>query len=605
MYRALLAGCLAALVWGSGSQSALAQDAVKQTMKQDIVSVAQSWDQSLHGEVVGVLLGALKIVLLIGLYLAWVNSSDWVNRDRFERRVDKAWNLGMLLPFAIFFLVLILMILMGPAQENLFFWIGYPLLCLAYFVPFTVYVVKRNGQVDIDQRVFTKKHLRYWFMTRLQKLGMKVDAEEKGIDEIGPPVKLSARGAANERDDNVNLLTARQSPGFLTAREVLAEGLNNRASAVMLDYTQASVAVRFQVDGVWHPGETMEREPGDMLLAVLKTISALNANDRRNRQSGVFGVEYEKQKRVCRLTSQGTQSGERALLQFEDPDVKKKRPLDLGMRQKAFDELKPVLETKNGLIVVSAPPNGGGLTCLFHAILGGMDRYTRGFIAIEDAATKEVDVENVVNHTFNAAGGESPATPLPKLLREYPDVIVVPDMKDAESAAVLCEQAAADRTVITTARAKEACEALLRVAQLKMPLDQYAGVVKAVINMRMVRKLCDKCKEAYPPPPQLLQQLGIPPGRVEALYRPPTPDPEKPQEPCEQCRGIGYYGRTGIFETLIVTDEIRETLRKTPQLNALRQAARKAGMRVLQEEGVLLVVTGVTSLPELMRVLKE
>jgi type II secretory ATPase GspE/PulE/Tfp pilus assembly ATPase PilB-like protein len=234
-----------------------------------------------------------------------------------------------------------------------------------------------------------------------------------------------------------------------------------------------------------------------------------------------------------------------------------------------------------------------------------MDRYTRGFVSIEDEGEKEIDVENVVDKNFDGAAGETPLTHLTKILREYPDVLVVPDIKDAESAAALCEQANQDRTVLTTTRAKEASEALLRVAQLKMPLDQLASAVKLVINQRMVRKLCDKCKEAYPPPPQLLQQLGIPPGRVEALYRPPTPDPEKPQEPCGQCRGIGYFGRTGIFEALIVDDAVRESLQKTPQLAAVRQAARKAGMRGLQEEGVLLVVTGVTSLPELMRVLKE
>ena len=234
-----------------------------------------------------------------------------------------------------------------------------------------------------------------------------------------------------------------------------------------------------------------------------------------------------------------------------------------------------------------------------------MDRYTRGFVSIEDVAEKEVDVENIVEKTFDGAAGETLMTPLPKILREYPDVLVVPEIKDAESAAALCDQANQERTVITTTRAKEAAEALLRVAQLKAPLDQLASAVKVVIDRRMIRKLCDKCKEAYPPPPQLLQQLGIPPGRVEALYRPPTPDPEKPQEPCEQCRGIGYFGRTGIFEALIVNDKVREALQKTPQLNAVRQAARKAGMRVLQEEGVLLVVTGATSLPELMRILKE
>ena len=97
----------------------------------------------------------------------------------------------------------------------------------------------------------------------------------------------------------------------------------------------------------------------------------------------------------------------------------------------------------------------------------------------------------------------------------------------------------------------------------------------------------------------------IPPGRVEALYRPPTPNPEQPQEPCPKCRGIGYHGRTGIFEVLVVDDQVREVIIKKPKLDLLRQAARKAGMRTLQEDGLLLAVTGGTSLPELMRVLKE
>ena len=596
MHRAIACGCLAAAIWGSQADHARAQAPFQDAFSEFIKRLAQNDASLLPGLDLDAVLGILRVVAVALIYLVWVSSADWVNQDRYERRVSKGWNVAMVLPFVTFFMLYWII----P-----FFWLGYPLLFLSYLIPFVVFVANRNGKVEIDDKVFTKKHLRFWTAKKLEKIGIKIQAEEKGIDEIGPPVKLTARGGATERDDNVNLLTARQSPGFLHAREVLAEAFNNRASAVMLDYAQASVAVRFQVDGVWHPGETMEREPGDLLLAVIKVLSALNPNERRARQSGLFGALYDNHKRLCRLTTQGTPTGERALLQFDDPDVKKKRPLDLGMRQKMLDEIKPVLETKKGLVIVSAPPNGGGLTCLFHAILSSMDRYMRGFVSIEDAGEKEIDVENIVEKDFDGAAGETPLTHLPKILREYPDVLVVPDMKDVESAAALCEQANQDRTVLTTARAKEASEALLRVAQLKMPLDQLASAVKLVLNQRMVRKLCDKCKEAYPPPPQLLQQLGIPPGRVEALYRPPTPDPEKPQEPCGQCRGIGYFGRTGMFEALIVDDAVREALQKTPQLAAVRQAARKAGMRGLQEEGVLLVVTGVTSLPELMRVLKE
>jgi type II secretory ATPase GspE/PulE/Tfp pilus assembly ATPase PilB-like protein len=318
----------------------------------------------------------------------------------------------------------------------------------------------------------------------------------------------------------------------------------------------------------------------------------------------MFGAEYQGKKMTPRFMSQGTQTGERVLIQFPDPDVRKKRVSDLGMRDKMWDDLRPVLESRSGLVVLSAPP-GAGLTSLEHAVLLGMDRYTRGFVGVEDAAAKDVEVENVPITTFNAAAGETPLTVLPKLIREYPDVLVVPDMKDAESAELLCDQTGLERTVITTTRAKEAAEAVLRVMMLKMPAQKYAEALKAAVNVRLVRRLCEKCKEAYAPPPQLLQQLGIPQGRIQALYRPPTPNPEQPQEPCNHCRGIGYFGRIGIFETLIVDDHVRQALLKKPQIEVVRQAARKAGMRTLQEEGLLLVVTGITSLPELQRALKE
>jgi type II secretory ATPase GspE/PulE/Tfp pilus assembly ATPase PilB-like protein len=418
-------------------------------------------------------------------------------------------------------------------------------------------------------------------------------------------VTLVAKGGASERDDNVNFLTARQSPGFLVAREILAQAFGNRSDAILLDYTAAAVGVRFQIDGVWNPGQGLEREPGDMLGAVLKTICALNAAERRARQSGGFGAEFEGKKYSCRLTSQGTKTGERLLIQFANPNVKKQRLLDLGMRQKMIDELKPLLEGKGGLVVVSAPA-GGGLTSLFHAVLSSMDRYTRGFICVEDSAALEVEIENVVPKPFDGPAGQTPVSNLTRLLREYPDVLVVPDFRDTESAAAYCDQAiSTERTVVTTARAKESTEGLLKLLEFGLEPAQLASAARVSLNMRLLRKLCDKCKEAYAPPPQLLQQLGIPAGRVEAFFRPPTPDPEKPQEPCRQCQGLGYFGRTGLFELMAVDEQVKGAIIEKPKVSAVRQAARKAGMRVLQEEGIVLVATGVTSLPELMRALKE
>ena len=128
-----------------------------------------------------------------------------------------------------------------------------------------------------------------------------------------------------------------------------------------------------------------------------------------------------------------------------------------------------------------------------------------------------------------------------------------------------------------------------------------------LMNVRLVRKLCEKCKEAYPPPSEVLKQMGLPPGRIESFYRTPTKpiDPKHPDEVCDQCQGIGYLGRTAICELLVVDDSIREVLANQPKLDLLRNAARKAKHRTLQDEGLLLVARGVTSLQELLRVLKQ
>src|SRR5690606_21053783 len=149
----------------------------------------------------------------------------------------------------------------------------------------------------------TGPHIRYWLSTVLGRVGIKIAAEAKSIDDIGAPVKLIPQGGATERDDAVNLMAARHSPGYLPARELLAEAFASRATTMMLDYTAEAVGVRYLIDGVWRQGEGRDRETGDAALAVFKAVSALNVNERRARQTGTFAAEYEKNKWTCRITT--------------------------------------------------------------------------------------------------------------------------------------------------------------------------------------------------------------------------------------------------------------------------------------------------------------
>jgi len=537
-------------------------------------------------------LSLMKILSCWLLFLAWVWTTDWVSRDCQATKLEYLrWNP---IVFGTFMGAFVLVWLLP------YFWLGFFLLLAAYVAPLTTYIVYRNGKVASNQRVLTREHLRYWFATRLSQLGMKVEVEKKSEFEKGPPLILKARGGASQRDDNTNLLTARQAPGFNPSRKILADGLARRASAMMLDYTQQATGVRLMIDGVWHNGEPLERETADPALEALKILCGLNPQDRQNRQEGTFAAEFESIYYEATLASQGTKTGERAVLQFEDPKVRFDTLDDLGMRPKIQEQIMELLNRQRGFVVLSAMP-AAGLRSTTNVLLHETDRFVREFMAVEEETNRYEEVENIPVTTYNAAEGQTPISVLPKLLRMQPNVVVIRDLVDAETVSLLCKEVEEDRLFISTVRAKDCAEALLRVLALKVPPGEWAKAVTGVLNQRLVRKLCDHCKEAYAPTPQVLQQLGIPEGRIQAFYRPP----QQPEEVCPECGGIGYKGRTALFELLLVDDTVRKVLATSPKIDLLRQAARKAGMRSLQEEGVLLVAKGVTSLPELMRVMKQ
>jgi type II secretory ATPase GspE/PulE/Tfp pilus assembly ATPase PilB-like protein len=429
-----------------------------------------------------------------------------------------------------------------------------------------------------------------------------------------PPVNLTGGGASGP-EKQANLITARQSPAFPLAVELIAHAMLQRAEVILLDYTREAVAVRYQVDGLWHNMQPRDRESGDAMLQVLKKLADLNINERRARQEGKFGAELGKDRFNCTLLSQGTKTGERVLLKIVNKKSKFSSLEELGMRDKMRDQLRDLLNGHHGFVIMSAPP-GNGLTTLWNIALNASDRFVRDFVSVQDKAFDEEEVININPQCFNSAEGQSPDTILPGLILRQMEVFVVPDLVNGETVGLLCGQVIDEqRMVITRVVAKDAVEALLRVLMLKGPAKEFAEVVTAVLNVRLIRKLCENCRQAYPPAPALLQKLGIPPGRVQQLYReyqPPPPEQlvdekGRPIVPpiCPKCGGVGYFGRTGIFELLVVNDELRQALVKQPTLEVLRQVSRKAGHRGLQEEGILLVARGVTSLTELQRVLKQ
>jgi type II secretory ATPase GspE/PulE/Tfp pilus assembly ATPase PilB-like protein len=325
--------------------------------------------------------------------------------------------------------------------------------------------------------------------------------------------------------------------------------------------------------------------------------------ERRKKQSSRFAAKYEGQSYVCTVVSQGVKTGERVVIDLLGGRRESFATYDqLGMRKKLAEQWSELMGRDMGLVVIAGMPEGG-VTTFTDVSLLETDRLLRDFVAVEEEHHREREIENIDVTTYNAANGESPVTILPKLIRKYPNVYVVRDFVDPESAKLLLNEIQENRLVITNVHAKEAAEALLRMLQKKVPHREFAESVTAVLCTRLIRKLCESCKVAYAPTPELMKKLGIPQGKVEAIYR--TPKPEERDKPCQTCGGVGFIGRTALFELLVVDDKVREILLKQPKLELLRPAARASGMRSFQEEGVVLIAKGTTSLAELQRVLKE
>jgi type II secretory ATPase GspE/PulE/Tfp pilus assembly ATPase PilB-like protein len=521
-----------------------------------------------------------------------VKSCDWLSRDTLALRQNALlWHSVCVAPFIVAFMLMLVI----PV-----FAVGLILLLTALAAPLGVYIFHRNSLVEEHDRVLTPEHFRQVLSRKAQRVGVKIEAEKLADHERGPDIQLTAQGGTSE-ENTANLYKCQQSPGYNTARQLIFDAVERRGEAVRLDFAADAVAVRYQIDGVWHETDARHREESDVMLAVFKALANLDARERRQRQSGRFGVVLSGKKYVCRIASAGTDTGERAVIQIDDPRAKLNSLGELGLSDKMVERLKQLMLSKRGYLLFSAPP-ASGLRTTFALAIASTDRIMRDVVGIAEEKEEFPDVENIQITRYSAAAGESLASALAEVLRAYPNVLVVPTVNDGEAAKLLSEEAAAERLVVSTVRANDSAEALLRVLATKVPPPVFAKSATGVVFQRLVRKLCDKCKVAYAPKPELLKKLGIPEGKVRAFYR--EPQEEEALEPCADCQGIGYNGRTGVFELLELTPELRKALAAAPKLDALRAAIQKSGHRSLQTEGILLVARGVTSLAELTRVLK-
>ncbi len=537
----------------------------------------------------------MRVVLILVCILPWLSFCQWVDKDTvFVRRMNREmWN-GVVLAGGVVGLAVWLLM---PWKTTGLFAAGFGLWFVVTAGTCCVYVVMRNNLVDPAARVFTPRHIRTWMGGLGKKKEERMDAVErvKLTDHDGKKVPVP-------EDPN-------QQDAYEAAQALLFDALWRRATEVEMMVAANGVRVAYRIDGVVTPRHELFEEPAAASagLTFVKTIAGLDVEEKRRPQNGKIrgGIAGGTGGTTnIEVISSGTTQHERLSLRIVG-DENRLRVGDLGLLAKQVTKVEELAAKPGGLVVV-AGPKASGVTTTLYAALRQHDAFMQNLLSLE--RQRLMELENITQHIYDPSKSDASfARQLQTVLRREPDVVMVSDCPDRETAHLVAK-AADGKKIYLGMQAKDSFDALKKLVSLAGDTDAVAAALHAVISQRLARKLCIACRQAYKPDPALLKKANLPADKIEQLYRPPPDglvDAKGNPVICTNCQGSGYFGRTGIFEVLEIDDPIREMIRNGQPVNAIRTQSRANGMLYLQEVGLQKVIDGVTSMHEVLRVLRD
>ena len=426
-----------------------------------------------------------------------------------------------------------------------------------------------------------------------------------------PPMTLKPGGStpAAQWVNGEKILSA---PGYPTLVLILADAFANWVQTIALDFTAHHATIRFQIDGIWRDMPPMDRQTGDYMLVVLKQLADLDFRERDERQDGSFTAELFLKKYKCKVRCQPVPTGERVAINIELPRPSPEDLATMGMRPKAVEMVRSFFRRKTGLIISATLP-GDGASTLWMGVKAAGDRFISDYVTLEPKGQQEPDVINVNSIEYEPQQGFKAA--LDKLMLREPDAVFVPNVRELGMLqSMLASNKRYERLLVAQIHARSALDAVYRLLVMGLTPQEISDALIGVVNKRLVRRLCDNCKQSYQPDPATLARLGIAVGRVREFFAPFDPvmfaeTDSKGQTvlppPCDFCQGVGYFGRLGLFEVLENNDDLKQVLHGGKTLNESQEFLHSRGLRSFREEGIAAIALGQTSIEEVQRVLKS
>ncbi len=373
---------------------------------------------------------------------------------------------------------------------------------------------------------------------------------------------------------------------------ILSQAVKARASDIHIEPFQRHLKVRFRIDGILYNTLSPPRHIHSAIVSRIKIMARLNIAEKRLPQDGRIEIKIGDRPIDIRVSTLPTIFGERVVLRLLDKSESLLRLEELGLSDKQLNTFLKLISQPNGIILVTGP-TGSGKTTTLYAALSRINSPDKNIITIEDPIEYQLDgigqiqVNPKINLTF--------ATGLRSIVRQDPDVILVGEIRDLETAEIAIQSALTGHLVFSTLHTNDSAGAITRLIDMGIEPFLVSSAVNAILAQRLVRVICPYCKEQYTPPPFSLKEIGLDETQVSGkkFFR---------GKGCSECSNTGFRGRMGIYELLILDDEIKSLVSRTSDSNAIRKEALSKGLITLRMDGAQKVLEGFTTVEEVIRV---
>ncbi len=388
---------------------------------------------------------------------------------------------------------------------------------------------------------------------------------------------------------------ASEAPVIRLVNHIISQALEVKASDIHFEPFRDLLKVRFRIDGVLHDIETVSKRLQPAITSRLKLMAKMNIAEMRLPQDGRIKVREGQREIDIRVSSLPTLFGESVVLRLLNREEVRLELETLGISADILGDFEKIISRPYGLILVTGPTGSGKTTTLY----GAMNRINapdKKIVTVEDPVEYQLDGINQIQ--IRPKIGLSFASALRNILRQDPDVILVGEIRDAETAEIAIQSALTGHLVFSTLHTNDAASAITRLQEMGVESYLLSSCLLAVMAQRLVRKICPHCGAAYDLPPGFFEEV------VQALGVDSTQAPSEVWrgKGCANCANTGFSGRTGIYELIQVDDEIRRLIVKGADSGSILSKARSLGMRTLRQDGLQKVLAGQTTFEEVMRV---